>query len=236
MSVEKAPFPYAAAIVGGAVVAAIVAIAIIDPATFSPRSKPVNINELTTPSKKDPPVQAPEVTPEPAKKKEYPPNYNFALAVHGASAEGGKDAARLIDGNATRYSAGSGFATARLDSNPPQAFVVRLQDPVFLRCIRFLLWNISKERFYRYKLEVCSEDSNWFTIQDKSSAEECRGWQNIQFDARVVKLIRLTGTFNSDNSFFQVVELEAYDDPPPLSETPPPPADDSKKRPQDMEF
>jgi hypothetical protein len=172
-----------------------------------------------------------------APEKSFPPDYNFALASHGASAEGGRNPERLIDGD-LHYTAGSGFASATV--NPPQPFVIKLKEPVKLECIRFLLWNLSESRFYRYKLEVCFDDNpaHWATVSDNTGAEvECRGWQELRFDPRIVKQIRLTGTFNNINSFFHVVELEAYREAPtgrPVSTNASTPAE--PKRVDDPEF
>ena len=144
-----------------------------------------------------------------------PPGINYALASNGATAEGGRDAARLIDGD-LKYSNSKGFATSYW-MEPPQAFVVKLNAPITLACVRFLLWDLSAQRFYRYKLEVNPSDKDdWTSIADKTDAEqECRGWQDITFAPLVVKQIRLTGTFNNMNSGFQVVELQAFSNPPP---------------------
>jgi hypothetical protein len=241
MSEQKATFPYAAALVGGAILAGALAFVLINPSIVTPHTdgEAIAHTELT-PRPRPEPKDDPEPDPEKEKKAQtYPPHYNFALAAHGAVAQGGKHPELLIDGNATHYSSGSGFATARLDTNPPEAFLVRLKECVFLRCIRFRLWDISRERFYRYKLEVSSDDSgtNWTVVGDKThEADQCRSWQDINFDARVVKMIRLAGTHNSENSFFQVVEMEAYDDAPPLPPTEPPPTVDPKKQAEDLEF
>jgi hypothetical protein len=45
------------------------------------------------------------------------------------------------------------------------------------------------------------------------------GWQILDFGPRPVKTIRIKGLYNSANSGFYVVELEAYCIPP---DTPPP--------------
>lgn len=167
----------------------------------------------------------------------YPAGYNFALASHGATATGGRNPERLIDGD-LHYSSGSGFATATL--NPPQPFVITLPQPVKLNCIRFLLWDLSEQRYYRYTLEANFDGhpDHWATVAEHSKDDsECRGWQDLHFDLRIVKQIRLTGTFNSMNSFFHVVELEAYRDAPALKITPSLLADPTTpKRVDDPEF
>ena len=136
---------------------------------------------------------------------------NFALAQHGAKARGGFNPGELLDGNCTEYEAGTGYANTTWSARPPQFFTVTLKDPVTIDCVRFLLWD-RDERYYRYKLEVCADDKGetWAPVADHTGpAEKCRSWQVVRFKAQPVKLIRLTGTYNSANRGFHVVELQA---------------------------
>lgn len=146
-------------------------------------------------------------------KPAHPTGYNFALAANGGSATGGSDPAQLIDGNETNYTGGTGFALAQWKAEPPQPFVITLKEAVALDCIRFLLWDRSEDRYYRYKLEVRADESSekWVMLSDRSGpVEQCRSWQAARFKVQTVKQIRLSGTFNSANSGFHVVELQAY--------------------------
>jgi hypothetical protein len=148
----------------------------------------------------------------------YPPGYNFALASNGATAAGGTDPEQLIDGNDSRYTPGTGFATTQWRATPAQPFVVTLKKAVTLDAVRFLLWDLAEDRYYRYKLEVSADDKNpeWTMIADRSGPiEQCKSWQVLRFKAQTVKQIRLTGTFNSANKGFHVVELQAFNGCPP---------------------
>ena len=49
----------------------------------------------------------------------------------------------------------------------------------------------------------------WYQVADRSSGE-WRSWQELSFTARTVKAIKLRGLYNSVNTSFHVVELEAY--------------------------
>ena len=156
------------------------------------------------------PVPAAPVPPE------LVPGYNFAFAGHGAKASGGKHPEFLIDGNVKDYTGSEGFADHMWNAKPQQSFLIELKKPSEIDCIRFLLWDMD-ERFYRYKLEVSNDPhvKNWTLITDKSGPDDtCRGWQILRFPALTVKFIRLTGTYNSANSGFHVVELEACIFPP----------------------
>lgn len=153
----------------------------------------------------------------------YPQGYNFALLNHGAKATGGTHPEALIDGDFTDYSGGTGFATTTWGAKPAQFFLVTLRFPVTIDCVRLLLWDRDEDRYYRYKLEICADDKGetWLLAADHTGpAEQCRSWQVVRFKPQPVKLIRLTGTYNSSNSGFHVVELQASLGLPPG--TPPP--------------
>ena len=136
---------------------------------------------------------------------------NHALASHGATVVGGSRPEELIDGNDSAYSGGTGFATSVWSTTPPQSFVITLKEAYTVDCVRFLLWD-RDDRFYRYRLEICADAAGqaWLAVADRTGpAEECRSWQTVRFKPQPVRRIRLTGTFNSSNSQFHVVELQA---------------------------
>jgi len=136
---------------------------------------------------------------------------NYALASQGATAKGGRQPERLIDGVVSGYSYGKGFASAQWEGTP-EPFLVTLKDARPLTCVRFLLWDLSPERIYRYRLEAAAKvDGPWVTLADHSHVNaRCQSWQTIEFAPQIVQVFRLTGTYNSDNSSFHVVEFEAY--------------------------
>ena len=74
------------------------------------------------------------------------------------------------------------------------------------------LWD-RDSRFYRYKLEASQAlaRDEWVLLADRTAEPlECYGWQVIVFKPMLVCRLRLTGTFNSANKGFHVVEFEAY--------------------------
>ena len=155
------------------------------------------------------PVKAPPVRP-PLQKDPF--DHNYALAKHGASVTGGSRPELLIDGKASPYDGSTGYAYTSWNSKTKRSFVVSLKKPVTVNVVRFLLWD-KGERFYRYKLETSAEPTgeNWFMLSDRSQEPlECRSWQVIAFKPRVIARLRLTGTYNSANNGFHVVEFEAY--------------------------
>jgi hypothetical protein len=83
--------------------------------------------------------------------------------------------------------------------------------------VRFLLWDLEQDRFYRYQLEISSDTSGrlWNVVASNAGKDdECRSWQLIRFPRQKVQVIRLIGTYNSANSGFHVVELQACIEPP----------------------
>jgi hypothetical protein len=159
------------------------------------------------------PTQIPHsiaTTPKPAlppEAGEFAGKTNYALATNGATARG-ENAKEMIDGNSTRYDYYSGYAQMPIGDS----LVVVLKEPTELDCIRFLLWD-REDRFYRYRLDVCADDLEkaWVSIADKSdSNSQCKSWQTLRFASRKVKVIRVTGTFNSANNALHIVELQAF--------------------------
>lgn len=156
----------------------------------------------------------------PAKPKVF---INYALATNGATAVGGQNAKLLIDGNESDYTGSTGFAMTQWNNNPPQFLIVTLKEATNVGCVKFLLWDRSDERFYRYKLEVSPSETgeDWKSVADRSDpTAECKSWQVVTFQPQTLRRIRLTGTYNSANAGFHVVELQAFvEAPPPTQKT-----------------
>jgi len=139
--------------------------------------------------------------------------FNYALAANGATASGGSRPEELIDGNHTAYDGYHGYASTNWTASPPQHMVVTLARPTPINVIRFKLWDGSA-RYYQYRLEVSPEPSGdrWVLVADATD-KEYRSWQVVLMPLQIVSRIRLTGVFNSANSDFHVVELQAYHAP-----------------------
>jgi len=80
---------------------------------------------------------------------------------------------------------------------------------ISLSAIRFLLYDLSKTRYYRYTIEVSTDGTNFEPLVDRSKGQ-WSGWQIITFPPRPVKAIKLRGLYCNDSSNFHVVEFEAY--------------------------
>jgi len=53
------------------------------------------------------------------------------------------------------------------------------------------------------------DQKDWVRVIDHSKYW-CRSWQDLYFTPRVVRYIRIVGTYNTLNKVFHVVSLEAY--------------------------
>jgi len=132
---------------------------------------------------------------------------NVALASAGATASGGSNPERLIDGQTNAY------ASALWQKE--QQFVVTLPKAQQVDRVRILLWP-TPERFSRYKLEVSSEGTTFITVSDRTQGYQ-HGWQTAAFAHQEVKAVRLTGTFDSgSDGCFNVAEVEILTPPTPI--------------------
>ena len=160
------------------------------------------------------PKPAPTLVAAPKKAPQRPWTFNYALAIHGATATGGERPQLLIDGNSTTYDGGEGYASTDWNVKPTPSMVVTFKEAEAINTIRILLWD-QDNRFYRYKLEVSpdAEGETWKLLSDRSTTGEFRSWQLHAFPAEVVRRMRVTGTFNSSNNMFHVVEVQAFNIP-----------------------
>ncbi|XP_023209936.1 BTB/POZ domain-containing protein 9-like, partial [Centruroides sculpturatus] len=60
---------------------------------------------------------------------------------------------------------------------------------------------------YAYYIEVSMDQKDWIRVVDHTRYL-CHSWQNLYFDERVVKYIRIVGTHNTVNRVFHVVAFE----------------------------
>ncbi|MBP7829475.1 MAG: discoidin domain-containing protein [Kiritimatiellae bacterium] len=146
---------------------------------------------------------------------------NLALASRGSTITGSNGARwnLLIDGVTTGYDKrGNGYGYTLWTGDPaaPGQMTLDLHQVGRVDRIRLLLWNLDA-RYYRYFIEASVDGVNWDLIVDRT-AGAWQGWQDIRFGTDIVaRYFRLTGTYNSMNGGFHVVEWEAYGVPPPAT-------------------
>lgn len=131
-----------------------------------------------------------------------------------------KNSGAATDGNSSDYTGLKGFA----DFPWPNTLTVDLGGTYDLHCIRFLLWDGLGQgggrrnlRVYKYRLLV-SEDHHTWTVLYDTRDDGYNGWQSFEFEHTIqAQYIRVHGLWNSANSNFHIVQIEAHDSqPPPL--------------------
>lgn len=149
---------------------------------------------------------------------------NVAAADAGATVTGPAFSPEsLIDGESSNFTDNRGFAHGPLN----EPWVITLARPYELHGIRMRLWD-GDERTFGYEIETSPDGKNFEPLEDRSAGGHT-GWQELKFQPRRVKAIRLTGRANSfedrpKNAGLFVVELEAYCEPPPHHTAPHDPA------------
>ena len=137
------------------------------------------------------------------------PEENVATPKHGATVIFGEVKSALLDGDSTNYDMERGFTRHPIDDNNDKAgIVVKLGMQCIINHFRMLLWD-KDNRSYSYYIEVSMDQKDWVRVIDHSKYW-CRSWQDLYFCPRVVRYIRIVGTYNTLNKVFHVVSLEAY--------------------------
>ena len=127
---------------------------------------------------------------------------NIALASNGASVLGGSP---INDGVVSGYTGSTGFSWFYW----PDSMTIVLPKVYTVDRIKTLLWD-GDGRYYQYYLEVSEDGEKWIKVVDKTSGQ-WKSWQLDTFEPIPAKYIRITGTYNSANEGFYIVELEAYE-------------------------
>ena len=113
----------------------------------------------------------------------------------------------LTDGNTTSYNGSSGFGYTFF----PNYCTLDLEDVCDLKFIRFLLYD-KDSRNYKYRL-LTSVDLNSWAVHFDSGLHSFRSWQNFEFSEPIkVRYIRIHALWNSANSQFHIVQIEAHPD------------------------
>ncbi|XP_062851849.1 BTB/POZ domain-containing protein 9 isoform X2 [Trichomycterus rosablanca] len=135
------------------------------------------------------------------------PEENFATMKHGAVVVKGELKSALLDGDTQNYDLDHGFTRHPIEDDGRSAGIqIRLGQPSIVNHIRMLLWD-KDSRSYSYYIEVSMDELDWVRVVDHSKFL-CRSWQNLYFQSRVCRFIRLVGTHNTVNKVFHLVAFE----------------------------
>jgi hypothetical protein len=133
---------------------------------------------------------------------------NLAAASRGGTVAGPGRAALMLD-ESIAYDGSTGYVSVPY----PATWTITLAKPAGIREVRFLFYSLD-ERSYNYTLQTSADGSDFKTVADRSSGK-WSGWQSIKLSGRPIKSLRLNGVRNTANTFFHVVEFEAYAVSPP---------------------
>ncbi len=136
------------------------------------------------------------------------PEENVATPKHGASVTSGEVKSALLDGDSVNYDMEKGFTRHPIDEISEKGIIVKLGMQCIINHVRMLLWD-RDNRSYSYFIEVSMDQKDWVRVVDHSKYL-CRSWQDLYFTPRVVRYIRIVGTYNTINKVFHLVCLEAY--------------------------
>lgn len=136
------------------------------------------------------------------------PEENVATMKHGAQVVKGELKAALLDGDTQNYDLDHGFSRHPIeeDGHSRSGIQIKLGQPFIINHVRLLLWD-RDSRSYSYYVEVSMDELDWVRVVDHSKFL-CRSWQNLFFQARVCRYVRVVGTHNTVNKVFHLVALE----------------------------
>lgn len=139
------------------------------------------------------------------------PDENIATLASGAQVTHGGMPAALLDTVTTEYDNDNGFTYHEIapegSTKKEKGIKIKLGLPSIINRIRMLLW-AHDLRSFSYYVQVSTNDKHWQTVVDHTKAL-CRSWQDLRFDHRVVRYIRVVGTRSTTSRVFQLVSLEA---------------------------
>ncbi|XP_046382947.1 BTB/POZ domain-containing protein 9 isoform X2 [Ischnura elegans] len=151
------------------------------------------------------------------------PGKNVATVRLGAKVLQGEMRSALLDGNCVNYDMEIGYTRHTIADTGAAAdatcgepgILIELGMPCIINHISMLLWD-RDVRSYSYYIEVSMDHKEWFRVIDHTGYH-CRSWQTLYFAPRVVKYIRIVGTYNTVNKVFHVVSMEASFNPVPVA-------------------
>lgn len=137
------------------------------------------------------------------------PEENVATPKLGARViQGTSDDSTLLEAIDHAYDMEKGYTRHAISSkNDDNGIIIELGNIFIINHMRILLWDLD-HRSYSYVIDVSVEREYWERVIDHSTYY-CRSWQDLHFEKRPVKFIRVTGTHNTVNKIFHLVSVQA---------------------------
>uniref|UniRef100_A0A7E4VVC7 BTB domain-containing protein n=1 Tax=Panagrellus redivivus TaxID=6233 RepID=A0A7E4VVC7_PANRE len=132
------------------------------------------------------------------------PNVNVATLKHGASVVAGDATPFFFSESGTAERGSIKHTISEKDSG----IIIELGRPFILNFIRMHLLD-RDQRAFSYYIEVSVDRVDWVRVIDYTKYL-CRSRQNLYFNKRVVRFIRICGTATIVSSSFQITAFEAY--------------------------
>ena len=73
--------------------------------------------------------------------------------------------------------------------------------------VKIHFWD-GDNRYYQYKIEASTDNTTWTLVVDKTTGEH-KSWQWDAIDSKV-RFIKITGTYNSQNQWWHVKEVQLF--------------------------
>uniref|UniRef100_A0A0N5AMB9 BTB domain-containing protein n=1 Tax=Syphacia muris TaxID=451379 RepID=A0A0N5AMB9_9BILA len=134
------------------------------------------------------------------------PNINVATSTYNARVINGEGGIRFLNSDTCRYDMEHSVVSHLIHENS-QGIVVELDRPYNINHLRLLLWD-RDQRVHRYYVEVSMSGDDWVRVIDHTKYH-CRSLQRLYFSPRVIKFIRVVGTYNTVSDKFHLVSMEA---------------------------
>ncbi|TKR66668.1 hypothetical protein L596_022928 [Steinernema carpocapsae] len=133
------------------------------------------------------------------------PNVNVATTSYASIVEGESRAA--IEEDPTNTNQDDKMTRHQINETDP-GIVVEFNRPFILNNIRLMLADRDQRIFYSYYVEVGMDRKHWVRVIDHQHYI-CRSKQNLYFPKRVVKFVRIVGTYCSNSPYFHLSRMEA---------------------------
>jgi|GEM_PF-5331793 len=106
------------------------------------------------------------------------------------------------------YDSTSSYASTTWNANPPGSHTIVLPSPRYIYLIKTHLWD-GDYRFYRYYIETSLDNLTWTRAVDRTTGIHS-SWQYDFIKPLPAKYVRITGTYNSANNWFHVIEMQLF--------------------------
>ncbi|MFX1275299.1 MAG: N-acetylmuramoyl-L-alanine amidase [Promethearchaeota archaeon] len=121
----------------------------------------------------------------------------YRTPIINSIAHGSSDAGKMVDDDDTTYAS----------NDLGNSLYIELPCNYDIRAIKTHFWD-GDNRYYQYKIEISTDNTTWTLVVDKTSGEH-KSWQWDVINSKV-RFIKITGTYNSQNQWWHVKEVQLF--------------------------